>query len=201
MNLTLYNSTNLELRINNIYQINGIYHVTDLDIGHIAEIFNAELRFHSRKTKVYWDDDFCLVYLELDQSEDEIRKDFFHELGHIAMHVGNQNKLPKTFVQYQEEQASHFQLYASMPIYMIEKFIYEAHTIAIFEKVLVEAFCLPILLVRKRIGQIQNRIYQNQLDREWRKRKKPDTSYITAEYIKNLQAELGRKWDDRYGGG
>lgn len=166
MYLTLYKPTEIELWISQIYQKNGIRYASDMDIDHIADIFNASVRVTKDETRVLYDDHFCLIFLHAYFREEQKREAFFHELCHPIMHVGNQHRLPAGLMQLQEIQAANFQLYAAMPAYMLEEFmdIKYKHT---FIKVLSGEFKLPLGFVQKRIDQIERRILQERMDQEF----------------------------------
>lgn len=163
-----YMPTELELWINGKYKRHGIHRPADMHLDHIAPIFNASIVYTKGETKVMFDDLDCLIFLKDNQSLPVQRAACFHEFSHPALHVGNQNKLPPSFVQLQEVQADHFLMYASMPIYMIQDHInemkYESLCIESFRRILAEEFCLPHNIVHRRIEQIMNRLFW--LDKE-----------------------------------
>lgn len=197
MDLTLYKPTETEQWINKKYQENGIYYASDMDIEHIASIFNSEIRFYNGPSFAKWEDnEYSFIFLNSYSCIEQQRETFFHELPHPLLHVGSQHHLPELFTELQEAQATQFQLYAAMPIYMIHEFIHDVYSWAAFEKVLSEAFCLPIRFVQRRLNQINNRTYIAKSDKERRERK-VDTSYITTEYIRQKQAEIGRQRKER----
>ncbi|MBE1444200.1 MULTISPECIES: ImmA/IrrE family metallo-endopeptidase [unclassified Paenibacillus] len=192
MDLSLYKPTETEEWISFIYQKHGICYAADMDIDHIAAIFRAMVELHPHESKVIWSSNFALIYLHALLSKEQQRENFFHELGHIVRHCGDQYGMPETFIELQEQQAAQFQLYAAMPAFMLHEFIHDVYSWGAFEKVLAEAFCLPIRFVQKRLNQILNRLCLAQIDKERRDRT-VDTSYITTDYIRQKQAEMGRQ--------
>lgn len=172
-NLELYKPTDMELWIQKKYRENGITSAYDMDIDTIASLFNACIVYARGETKVIFDDEGdCLMFLNIHDNEIEQRADFFHELCHPAMHVGDQRTLPPSFVSLQESQASLFQMYAAMPVYMLEDFKPNHHQNS-YLKVLSEAFRLPYEFVERRIDQIYRRIKQERQDRNIRARFTP----------------------------
>lgn len=165
----LYKPSEMELWINQKYIESGIKCTSDLDIEWIAEIFNVCIGTTQGKSKVLFDDEDCIILLANDQTEQERRRDFFHELSHPLLHCGDQHKLPKPLVHLQETQAEIFQLYASMPSYLIEAFR-DSFNLISFPAILTEAFCLPGSIVRLRIDQMVRRINQERMDRLFRAR-------------------------------
>ncbi|GAB2558473.1 ImmA/IrrE family metallo-endopeptidase [Gracilibacillus alcaliphilus] len=51
----------------------------------------------------------------------EQRQQFFHELSHVLQHYGDQEGLPKAFVELQEFKARNFALHYAVPTFMIQK--------------------------------------------------------------------------------
>jgi len=197
MNLSLYKPSDLELWIVQAYRNNGIHYASDMDIDHIASIYNVVIRTTNEETRALWDDSFGVILLNARYKNEQRREAFFHELGHCLRHVGCQHHMPDLFRELQEVQASQFQLYAAMPIYMIEQFMNDVYSWEAFEKNLSEAFVLPLPFVHKRIEQIKNRIYLAERDNERRERV-IDTSYITPEYVKQRQIEIERQRKERF---
>jgi len=199
MDLTLYKPTELESWIYQKYRSSGIHYASDLDdIDVVAYIFHTMVCFDEDETRILWDDDFGVILINAYLGREKRREAFFHELGHFIRHTGSQHNLPKSFTELQEAQASHFQLYAAMPIYMIHEFIHDVFSYEALEKVLSEEFVLPLPFVRKRIDQIKRRIYIGQQEKERRERN-TDTSHITPEYIKARQVEIERQRRERFG--
>lgn len=197
MDLSLYKPTELETWIYQLYRTHGIHYPSDLeDIDLVASMFHTVVRITREETRILWDNEFAAILVNAYLRKEQKRAAFFHELGHFLRHIGCQHNLPKSFMELQEAQSAHFQLYAAMPIYMIQEIIHDVYSYAAFEKALVEEFILPISFVRKRIEQIQRRIYIGQQEKEWRDSRDHvvDTSYITLEYVREVvKPELERK--------
>ncbi|MGO4890338.1 ImmA/IrrE family metallo-endopeptidase [Anaerobacillus sp. MEB173] len=193
MNLALYKTTPLEEWIYHKYQANGIYSVDDLDMEKIITIFGGELASTKGTSHARWIDDgsnYFVIFLNTYQRVEKQRYDFFHELCHPLKHVGSQPNVSKLFNQLQEVQAGNFQLYAALPIYMLEEF--NDIPFSVFVKIVSEAFALPEVLVTKRMEQIKNRItYEenhqvlvNKIQSQYRKADPNNWSYETKELVK-----------------
>jgi Zn-dependent peptidase ImmA (M78 family) len=157
--LSNYSLSPYESWINSKYQEVGIHNASDLELDLVASCFNGEIRSTKYLSHVMWDDDYdyFVIFLNSDLKEIERRYQFFHELAHPLLHIAKQtDEVSELLVRYQEEQAQHFQLYAALPLYMIEKYKYD-HS-SCFTKLLSEEFKLPEHLVSNRIYQIKNRI-------------------------------------------
>jgi hypothetical protein len=166
MNFNLYKPNDLENWIYQTYQKHGIHYASDLDIHRIASVLDIDLVFTKGPSQATFDNDgFCVIFINAYLSDHEKRAVFFHELCHPLMHYGDQNNMSELFKELQEIQAGHFQLYASMPIYLVQEFA--GLPPAQLEEVLSEQFCLPLSLVKTRIDQIDNRIRRAQMDRRF----------------------------------
>lgn len=197
MNLDLYRPTQQEKWISSIYQQHGIRKAEDLDINHVASIFGGLVKSTAAKSHVRWDDDnkFFVIFLNQSKSEQERRFDFFHELAHPLLHVDKQTgAMPDTFSSLQETQAKQFQLYASMPAYIIQE---ESCSIMCLR----EKFNLPEVLIRTRVDQIKRRILQAQYDHKivefnnklYLKSNPENWSTETKNLLKKLHSQVERK--------
>ncbi|MFK7692891.1 ImmA/IrrE family metallo-endopeptidase [Paenibacillus sp. HJGM_3] len=166
MDLSLYRLTEIEQWVNQKYIENGIKYASDMDLDRIASIFNSVIHPTKDVTRAIYDHDlFGLVLLNSFHSAKKQRLNFFHELCHILRHSGDQNKMPKSFVDLQEEQATCFQNYAALPVFLLEQYNYIQDR-KIYIKTLADDFSLPLSFVVQRIEQIERRILQAMLDRE-----------------------------------
>ena len=159
LNLSMYKQSGLEEWINQSYQNNGIHYSSDMDIDHIASIFNVTICKTRGESRAIWDDEFAVIMLNSSFEEPERRAAFFHELCHPLRHIGSQHHIPESLMKLQEIQAAHFQLYAALPVYMLAEYKDINHR-PTYIKVISEEFKLPITFVQKRIDQIERRIIQ-----------------------------------------
>lgn len=197
MDLTLYQPNDLEQWINKEYQAAGIQYASEMEIDLVANWFGCDVQFYKGPTCVDYDNPFYpVILINAFQKTVERRKAFFHELGHMIMHVGNQDNLPPGLKELQEMQADQFQLYAAMPFYLLEEFKYVSASNLV--KVLSEAFVLPEVFVKKRLEQIKNRMYWNEQDLETKKRFAQKVS-TTRQEFQNFIAETHRRYEERYG--
>lgn len=155
LNFKLYKPTALEDWINNKYQDEKIIRPSLLDIEHIASLFNVEVATTKVASHVFWEENYCVIFLNAFCSESKRRADFFHELCHPLQHSGDQRSMPDAYRELQEIQANLFQLYAALPLPLLADI--DAPS-SVFEKVVAEEFNLPPKLVHRRLEQIQNRI-------------------------------------------
>lgn len=186
-----------EEKIINLYRSKAINTIADLSIETLAHAFNIEVKYHQYKSTCYYDDNCALMLLLDDQSLENKRADFFHELAHVIAHVGDQRKMSKDFVRLQERQAHWISLYASMPRYIFEPYLNDSTTF----RELVELFQLPETMIRERIRivhQQQNTesYYENiklqeasRLNRSLQKGKIYDSTFEVLEKLRNQVGE------------
>lgn len=158
MNLHQYKPCELEQWINALYQADGIICAEDLKVERVAGIFQTDVMFYMGPSFADWrEGGYSVIFLDRNLPDEELRAVFFHELCHPVRHVGNQAELPLLFTELQEIQAGLFQLYASLPIYMIENYAEQMADTNVAPRLAYE-FQLPVELVERRLQQIAGRI-------------------------------------------
>lgn len=152
-----YYSLNLvEEYITKAYRQNDITSPHDLDISRISDIWSIHLEYtNTTRAFAQWDSSTRRIFLPNKLSKAEQRVAYFHELGHVLRHAGNQRAMPKAFRDHQEVQAEQFILYASMPYFMIRDHLEDPPS------VIAEEFQLPVTYVHKRLSYIQSKIIFN----------------------------------------
>lgn len=156
-----YKKTHLEQYTEQLYLENGIMTPDNITTEYIASrlkitvvFFNSESLSHETKNGKR------IVFLDERKSILEQREDFLHELCHLLRHAGNQATLPSPFVQYQEEDAELFVLYASLPFFMIKELnLPPDHGQAI--KQISSTFSVSMEQARKRYEQILRREFES----------------------------------------
>lgn len=119
MNLSKYFKTPLEETIEDYYLSQAILKPDELTIERVSEAFNVEVHFKNFKS--FSDNElYVIVINQKDESEIQ-RKSFFHELGHVLRHTGDQRQMPKPFRHMQEADAERFCLYSAIPFFMLER--------------------------------------------------------------------------------
>ncbi|AYB40010.1 ImmA/IrrE family metallo-endopeptidase [Brevibacillus laterosporus] len=183
MDFSLYKTMPLEDWINSIYLQNSICTPDDLKIEQISSIFGGEVIYLPTNSHARWIDDGTnefLIVLNNRLDEIAIRGQFFHELCHPLRHSGNQKVLPRAFCDLQEAQAFHFQLYSSIPFYMVRELdlpLYEKD----ISQYMSHIFKVPIELATHRFKQIKARIQQEEYRlnvsahlQEWYRKSNPE---------------------------
>ncbi len=161
MDYSLYKPSDVERWICDVYQENEINYPCDLDIHTVASIFGIEIKYYEGRPFAQWEDnDYAFIFLNSNHSIARQREKFFHELCHPLHHAGKQRLMPCLLKDLQEFQAAKFQMYASMPYYML------LNREELDISSLMEDFMLPEALVKKRIEQMQWKMFDVKLARE-----------------------------------
>ncbi|AYB38568.1 ImmA/IrrE family metallo-endopeptidase [Brevibacillus laterosporus] len=171
MDFSLYEETPLEEWITQKYLQHSIFIPQELDIEEIVSIFGGEIAYLDTISHARWLDDGTndfLIVLDSRLDKFTMRGEFFHELCHPLRHSGNQRKLPPSLRNLQEEQANAFQLYATIPFYMVKNMnipLYKKQTIDL----LAQEFKVTHSFAKKRLEQIEQRINQGKFNQAWNK--------------------------------
>ncbi|WP_028975750.1 ImmA/IrrE family metallo-endopeptidase [Sporolactobacillus terrae] len=117
-----YFPSTLESWVSQKFIDQGIMKPEDLELKKIAHAFGIEYSiWHGHPFAYRISEDSAAYIVENDQAaEYEQREHFFHELGHILRHCGDQCDLPVPFRKMQEAEARQFALYAAIPYHMID---------------------------------------------------------------------------------
>lgn len=153
-----YKPTELEKRIKALYQSIGVCSPDDLQEDLIASSLDIKLRYEDVPSLSFEKGKYRCIVLDITLCEEEQRKHFFHELGHLLSgHSGDQTRFPDLFKGLLEEQAEHFAKYAMMPYYMIQQL-----PLPEYERdlpyLISSEFRVPLTLAKERWDQIKRRI-------------------------------------------
>jgi len=202
MDLSLYKPTALESWISKKYKDNGIHYASDLlDLDRVAAIFNAVIgTIAEPNARVFYDGEDALMLLSAFAIEEQRRVQFFHELCHVLLHDGNQNRMPTLFMELQEQQAEASQLRIAMPAFLLDEFKHIRHK-GMYIKILSEEFKLPISFVTRRVEQIQRQLLRIGLEEEavklaesqWRKYDPSKWTSETRRIMDQLYQQLETK--------
>ncbi|MED4126475.1 ImmA/IrrE family metallo-endopeptidase [Halalkalibacterium halodurans] len=180
-----------------VYQRKGIQFVSDLSIHNISKLFNLKVKYYPYRSRVLYDENCALIFLQEGLPIEQRRYEFFHEFSHALQHVSDQRWMPKEFIRLQEEQAHRLALYASMPRYIIKPLIKRQKTV----KAVAEAFQLPETFVWERVKLLKNqeitRYYYESLKHLEEKRNSPSyqgKAFKSSKFIiSHLKAQVGEE--------
>ncbi|QAS52422.1 ImmA/IrrE family metallo-endopeptidase [Halobacillus litoralis] len=117
-----YLMTNLERKIEEEMISLGIVQPADLlDLEDIAKKYNAFFKTHAQRSI-----SGMVLGVDVIRVDNRIpyynqRQQFFHELGHVVYHIGDQKFMPKSFMEYQEFKARNYALHYAVPTFMLLK--------------------------------------------------------------------------------
>jgi Zn-dependent peptidase ImmA (M78 family) len=191
-----YFKTSLELSVDKLYKEKGIHTPADLSIEEVANQFNFGLQYlPSAPSRVIWDEELAVIFLNPNYSLANIREVFFHEICHPLRHCGDQENMPISYRDMQEEQANNFKFYAAMPFYMIKQMdipSYEQDFIAMLSYV----FDVPLSFAKKRVEQIKRRVFEAKMVKA---NKEKENLYKRSNDPDNWSEETRNIMDQLYG--
>lgn len=156
--LSTYSPSETEDIVCDLYQLHGIEHASQLDLDFVAAIWETEIWQYPFPSQAIWDSPKNVICLNSISDPYQRRAEFFHELGHIALHVGSQAGLHQLFIELQEWQADRFQLIAAMPYYLLPK---PTRTWEQYVVLLAETFRMPYTVAQRRVRSIKARLNLN----------------------------------------
>ncbi|OLS34413.1 hypothetical protein BTR22_18455 [Alkalihalophilus pseudofirmus] len=188
-----------EARVERIFKARNIQNPHDLTIDNLSALFNIKVNYYKKKSDCYYDDNCAMMWLKEDQSLEDIRSDFFHEMGHFIDHSGKQGEgMPIAFEKLQEAQAHWLSIYLSMPRYIFEPIMNEHPNL----QTLKEIFQIPEPMIRERIRIIRQ---QNTMHFQFLRRKALEEDSInhtlqkgkvyktTIQVLRQLEKQVGKE--------
>jgi len=156
----MYQPTNLEKWVSDKLIKMNIMYPWELKPRLVAQAFDID--FEIMKSPAVSGEEFGEAYIIVDARKDPLtqREQFFHELGHVLRHYGNQNCMNDAFRLKQEWDANLFAMYAMIPYHMLD------FTQQYTEDTLIERFKVPMHIARSRIRQICQKIFQTKKSTE-----------------------------------
>lgn len=158
----LYKPCDLEKRISEAYQQNGIIYPSHLDEEYIARKFDILLVESKFGSFAEYCDDLKIVGLHNDLELLKRREVFFHEVGHLFLHVGDQSKMANSFRYFQESQTKRFTLFAAIPYHMLTYIDFsQKRDFIVYE--MQETFRVPAEICERRMDYIENKMLSAKL--------------------------------------
>ncbi|MEE3805413.1 ImmA/IrrE family metallo-endopeptidase [Lysinibacillus fusiformis] len=109
--------------IENLYTKIGVSLPHQLDLNDIAYKLGILVYFWENPSQVLFLGTQTYIFLDRDLSPKQLWQDFCHELCHVLLHSGSQEKMPFSWIEYQEWKANNFMLQACIPTFMLNKII------------------------------------------------------------------------------
>jgi Zn-dependent peptidase ImmA (M78 family) len=115
-------ATNLENWVKNELFRTGVVNPSHLlNVKKIADNYGILLKTHAKPSISGEYMGVSIIKIDNRIIQRSQREQFFHELGHVLHHYGDQNLLPKPFVDYQEYKARNFALHYAVPTFMLHQ--------------------------------------------------------------------------------
>ncbi|MCE3203505.1 ImmA/IrrE family metallo-endopeptidase [Paenibacillus sonchi] len=158
-----YIRTHLEDFVEQLYLKHEIFTPAEITISNISRQMNIVVEYttakHFKGVSFRAPSGRFIILLDKNRSRQEQRVDFFHELGHLLRHAGNQLVMPDSFLQYQEADTEQFALYALMPFSMLKQLELSSDRKQAIQQI-ATAFTVGIELASKRFDQILRREFE-----------------------------------------
>lgn len=92
-----------------------------LDFSAIARNLGIKVFYWADTSQALYADDLSYIFLDESLSKQQQWQDFCHELGHVLLHTGNQQRMYPLFREYQEYKANNFMYHACVPSFMLDE--------------------------------------------------------------------------------
>lgn len=99
----------------------SIFIPSQLDYQTVAQHLGIRVYLWEHKSQVLFFNEFSFIFLNEQLSEPQLWQDFCHELGHVLLHTGNQQRMFPLFREYQEYKANNFMYHACVPSFMLDE--------------------------------------------------------------------------------
>lgn len=163
---THYQTTPLEQWVETLYLQHEITEPSQLSMTNLAAKLHIWVYAMDMNSMAVENNGQFSINVDRRLSAKEQWEDFLHELCHVLRHSGNQMIMPDRYVDWQEQDATAFQLYAAIPISMLKKLPLPEQKNEMIA-LLSEEFQVTHRLAAARIEQIQRRVLQGIMDHEY----------------------------------
>ncbi|MEC0228053.1 ImmA/IrrE family metallo-endopeptidase [Paenibacillus alba] len=189
---THYQTTPLEQWVEDLYIQHGITTPAQLSMTHLAAKLNIWVYTMDMNSMAVEKNGLFSINVDRRLSAKEQWEDFLHELCHVLRHSGNQMVMPDRYVDWQEQDATNFQLYAAMPLAMLKKLSLPEQKNEMIA-LLSEEFQVTYRLAEARIVQIQRRVLQGIMDQEYQRLTESQfTRYSSANWSDSTRAIMNK---------
>ncbi|MEK3935981.1 ImmA/IrrE family metallo-endopeptidase [Sporosarcina sp. FSL W7-1349] len=117
----MYINSHLEDYIKDLYLNIGIKNPGKLNQHTIARRLNIWLYPFNGPSEAIYSNGRQYIFLNRNLTPQEQWQEFAHELCHILRHSGNQKKMARLFLEYQEWQADSFASHFCIPTFMLRR--------------------------------------------------------------------------------
>lgn len=159
----LNHTTYIEDFIKEMYTRIGIKDPHQLRFQRIAEALGINVFYWHRTSQALFLKTQSFIFLNKSLSDTEQWQEFCHELGHVLQHIGDQNIMSRSWIEYQENKANNFMYHACIPSFMLDELnLYDNNSITAIQ--IQELFNVEYDFAVKRLTQyISNKIVYAEL--------------------------------------
>ncbi|WP_155591887.1 ImmA/IrrE family metallo-endopeptidase [Lysinibacillus cavernae] len=122
-------TTHTENFIKNLYSKMNISKSSQLQFQKIATLLNIQIFYWNKSSQALFDESHVYIFLNEQLTTEQLWQDFCHELGHVLLHNGQQERMPKSLIEYLENKANNFMYHACIPSFMLDEVDSDALTI------------------------------------------------------------------------
>ncbi|MER2126337.1 ImmA/IrrE family metallo-endopeptidase [Solibacillus sp.] len=112
--------TYTECYVKELYEQLAIFSPEQLNLKAIAKKLDIKIFYWEEKSQAIIYDTMSAIFIDLRNSLERQWQDFCHELAHVLLHIGIQDKLPQMYIEYQEHKANQFMYHAAIPTFMLD---------------------------------------------------------------------------------
>ncbi|UED78407.1 ImmA/IrrE family metallo-endopeptidase [Lysinibacillus sp. CD3-6] len=117
----MLNTSYTEEFIKNLYNHLDIITPDQLGIAKISLKLNIYIFYWDDKSQALFYREDAYIILNNQLTHQQLWQDFCHELGHVLLHTGNQQRMYPLFREYQEYKANNFMYHACVPSFMLDE--------------------------------------------------------------------------------
>lgn len=115
------NTTHTEDFIQKLYTRIGIIEPQQMDFQSIALHLGTKVFYWQDKSQALFLKNQAYIFINEELTNQQQWQDFCHELGHVLLHTGNQQRMYPLFREYQEYKANNFMYHACVPSFMLDE--------------------------------------------------------------------------------
>lgn len=114
-------TTHTEDFIRELFYCINILLPNQLGFHKIAVLLGIHIFYWSNESQALFLKENAYIFLNNQLTPQQQWQDFCHELGHILLHTGNQQRMYPLFREYQEYKANNFMYHACVPSFMLDE--------------------------------------------------------------------------------
>ncbi len=116
-----FSTTLTEDFVKELYLHIGISTTSKLNFQEIASQLNIDVFYFNKTSQALLFKERAYIFLNNKLTHQQQWQDFCHELGHVLLHTGNQQRMYPLFREYQEYKANNFMYHACVPSFMLDE--------------------------------------------------------------------------------